>query len=186
MPTATTTSCRAIAVLVPASVISARRGPCARLLATRSVTLGPGIRIKTVVARRKARYRSASIAWRSDRDAAVDDEHLARGVRALVGRQVDRDRGDLLGRAEPAHRLPGDEIAARCFRVVECCDPFVQRRTLDGTWRYRVATHAVAHIVGGDRLGQADHRGLAGAVDEPVRQPFEARAHRRDVDDAAA
>src|SRR5262245_22479306 len=131
MPTATTTSCRAIAVLVPASVISARRGPCARLLATRRVTLGPGIRTRTRVGRRKRRYRSASIARRSDRDATVDDEHLARGVRALVGRQIDRDRGDFLGRAEPAHRLPGDEVAARRFGVVERRDPLVERGALD-------------------------------------------------------
>ena len=55
MPSATTSSWSAIAELVPASVTRARRGPCARLLATSSVTFGPGIRISAVVAKRKAR-----------------------------------------------------------------------------------------------------------------------------------
>jgi hypothetical protein len=55
MPSATTASWSAIAKLVPASVTNARRGPCARLLATKSVTFGPGIRISTAVATTKAR-----------------------------------------------------------------------------------------------------------------------------------
>ena len=42
------------------------------------------------------------------------------------------------------------------------------------------------HEVGGDRLGQPDHRRLGGAVDEAVRHALHAGRRRRHVDDRAA
>ena len=49
-----------------------------------------------------------------------------------------------------------------------------------------VAADAFAYVVGGDRLGEADHRGLARAVDEAVRQPADGRGDRSHVDDRPA
>ena len=73
---------------------------------------------------------------------------------------------------EPAHRLAGDEVLARLHRVGEGVDAPLQRRRVHRARADGVAADALLHVVGGDRLGQADHRGLARAVDEAVGRPF--------------
>src|SRR5260370_41357180 len=48
----------------------------------------------------------------SQRPAAVDEMRDAGRERALVAGEIDRERGDFLGGAEPSHRLGGDEHLA--------------------------------------------------------------------------
>ena len=45
----------------------------------------------------------------SEREAAVGEMDLARRIGALVGGEIDREHGDFLRLAEPAHRLAVDE-----------------------------------------------------------------------------
>src|SRR3984957_15288127 len=105
--------------------------------------------------------------------STIDDEGLAGGEGALVGGEVDGDRGDLFRLAEPAHRLAVDERLAHgverlAARLAERVDPPVERGALDRAGADGVAAHALADEVGRDRLGQANHRGLRGAVDVAV------------------
>jgi hypothetical protein len=55
MPSAVMARWMTMAELLPATVTRAARAPWARLVARISVTAGPGIRIRIVVARTKAR-----------------------------------------------------------------------------------------------------------------------------------
>src|SRR3984885_7797999 len=101
--------------------------------------------------------------------SAIDDEGLAGGEGALVGGEVDGDCGDLFRLAEPAHRLAVDERLAHGVgrlgaRLAQRVDPSVKRGALDRAGADSVAAHALADGVGRDRLGEADHRGLRGAV----------------------
>ena len=51
------------------------------------------------------------------RKAAVDDVDRAGGEGGFVGGEIDRERRDLLRRAEPAHRLALDKGRARAASV---------------------------------------------------------------------
>src|ERR1700729_2333140 len=120
--------------------------------------------------------------------SAIDNEGLAGGEGALVRGEVDGDRGDFLWLAEPAHRLavnerlaPGlDRLAAR---LAQGLDPAVERRALDRAGADGVAAHALADVIGGHRLGEADHRGLRGPVDVAVGNAAHRRGAGGDVDD---
>src|SRR5271156_4542909 len=95
------------------------------------------------------------------------------GEGALVGGEVDSERGHFLRLAEPAHWLAVDELLADLLdrfaaRAALRFDPPVERRALDRAGANGVAAHAPADEVGGDRLGETDHRGLRGAVDVAV------------------
>src|SRR5271170_1085426 len=92
---------------------------------------------------------------------------------ALVGGEVESQRRHLLRLAESAHRLTVDELLADLFdrlaaRAALRFDPPVERRALDRARADRVAAHAPADEVSGNRLGEADHCGLRGAVDVAV------------------
>jgi hypothetical protein len=62
----------------------------------------------------------------------------------------------------------------------------LQRWRVDRARAHRIAADALGHVVGGHALGEAEHRGLGGAVDEAVGQALDAAAHAGHVDDAAA
>src|SRR6202012_5545576 len=118
-----------------------------------------------------------SVDWRSNTDlhckSTVDNEGLAGGEGALVGGEVEGDRGDLLRLAEPAHRLPVDERLAHLLdrlaaRLAQCLDSAVERRALDRAGADGVAAYPLADEVGRHRLGEADDRGFRGAVDVAV------------------
>src|ERR1700734_2712937 len=120
--------------------------------------------------------------------SAVDDEGLAGGEGALVGGKVDGDRGDLLRLAQPAHRLAVDEglphgLDRLAARLTQGLDPAVERRALDRAGADGVAAHALADGVGRHRLGEADHRGLRGAVDVAVGDAAHRGRAGSDVDD---
>src|ERR1700730_4802932 len=122
--------------------------------------------------------------------SAVDNEGLAGGEGALVGGEVDGDRGDLLWLAEPAHRLAVDEGLAHAIdrlaaRLAQRVDPPVERRALDRAGADGVAAYALADVVRRHRLGEADHGGLRGAVDVAVGNAAHRRGAGGDVDDRA-
>src|SRR3984957_15852116 len=111
---------------------------------------------------------------------AVDDEGLAGGKGALVGGEVEGDRGNLLRFAEAAHRLAiherlADAIERLAARLAQRLDPAVERGALDRAGADGVAAHALAYVVRRHRLGEADHCGLGRAVDVAVGDA----AHRR-------
>src|SRR5690348_16208618 len=97
----------------------------------------------------------------------------AGGEACLVAREIERERRDLLGRAEAAERLARDEGLADRIAAALCGDAILERLRLDGAGADRVAADTLLEVVDGDRLGEADHRGLAGAVDEAVGRAFD-------------
>ena len=113
------------------------------------------------------------------------DVRDAGGEGALVRGEIDRERRHLLGPAEAPHGLAGDEGGARRLVVALRPHPVVQRRAVDGARADAVAADALRHEVGGDRLGQADHRRLGRAVGEAVRRGDDRGGDRGDVDDRA-
>src|SRR5579863_8656736 len=124
------------------------------------------------------------------RHPAIDEMGLAGDVACFVAGEKQRERRDFLRRAEPAHRLAGDEILPH--RVVRfpgllrrCRNAVFKRRRLDRTRTNRVAANALSDEVGRDRLGQPDHGGLGGAVGITVGYAANRRYRRRDVDDRA-
>src|ERR1700722_3754807 len=122
--------------------------------------------------------------------SAVDNEGLAGGEGALVGGEVDGDRGDLLWLAEPAHRLAVDEGLAHAIdrlaaRLAQRVDAPVERWALDRAGADGVAAYALGDVIGRNRLGQADHRRLRGAVDVAVGDAAPRGGARGDVDDRA-
>jgi hypothetical protein len=56
--------------------------------------------------------------------------------------------------------------------IVEGVDAVLQRRRVDGAGADGIAADALADEVGRHALGQADHRGLGGAVDERIGHPL--------------
>ena len=106
----------------------------------------------------------------SDRHAAIDAERLPGRELRLVAGEVDDHRRDLLGLREPAHRLAVDERLARRDRIGVGVDAPGERRRVDRPRAERVAADALLDVVGGDALGQADHRRLGEAVDAAVRR----------------
>src|ERR1700734_1354830 len=122
--------------------------------------------------------------------SAIDDEGLAGGEGALVRGEIDGDRGDLLRLAEPAHRLAVDERLAHgldrlAARLAQGLDPAVERRAFDRAGADGVATHALADGVRRHGFGEADHRGLRGAVDVTVGDATHRGGAGGDVDDRA-
>src|SRR3954454_17849794 len=78
---------------------------------------------------------------------AVDQLRGAGRERRLVGREIDREQRDLLGAAEPAHRLAADEggldLRERLpARLGLLGDALAQRRRLDGARADRIAADA--------------------------------------------
>ena len=55
-----------------------------------------------------------------------------------------------------AHRLPGDEVLACLHRIGEGVDAALQRRRVHRA-RVIALQRIPSHVVGGDRLGEADH-----------------------------
>src|SRR6185503_20385371 len=92
----------------------------------------------------------------SDAPTAVDHVDRAGGEGRFVAGEVDRQGGDLVGRAEPAGRLALQEEPAGVRAAAEAGDALVERGRLDGTGADRVAADALAHIVDRDRLGEGD------------------------------
>src|SRR5512134_370674 len=83
-----------------------------------------------------------------DRHAAIHRKGDAGRERGLVGGEVDEQRDDVVGGAQPAHRLAGDEGLARLDRVGERVDAVLQRRRVDRPRAHRVAADALLHVVG--------------------------------------
>src|SRR6478736_2313056 len=81
------------------------------------------------------------IAWLSEHVTAIDDEVDAGGERAFVAPQIDRHGRDLLGGAEPAHLLAGDEFLAS----IRACGSraLEHRRRLHGAGADAVAADAL-------------------------------------------
>src|SRR5215467_13146684 len=126
----------------------------------------------------------------SKRHAAVDQMRLPGNVARLVGGQEDRERGHLLGPAEPPHRLALDEgllhLGARfAGRLRALLDPALERGRFDGARTDRIGADALRDEVGGDRLGQSDDRGFAGAIDVAVGNAADRGDRGRYVDDRA-
>src|SRR6185437_14497552 len=96
------------------------------------------------------------------------------------------EMGDLLGGAEPAHRLAVDEGLAHRVGTALSLDAIVERRRLDGARGDRIAAYALLDEVGGDRFGEADDGSLGSAVDEAVGDAAHRGGARRDVDDRGA
>src|SRR6478609_4296569 len=108
------------------------------------------------------------VASASEGPAAIHQMDGAGGEACLVAGELERERRDLLGRAESAERLAGDESLAHRIRAALRGDAVLERWRLDGAGTDGVAADALLDVVDGDRLGEADHRRLAGAVDEAV------------------
>src|SRR5581483_1887232 len=96
--------------------------------------------------------------------AAVESEDRAGGEAALVARQEQDARGDLLGRAESAHELPLLQLAARGGAVRIPGQDLLEVGRVDGAGGHRVAADAVGHVVDGHRPRQRRHRTLGRAV----------------------
>src|SRR5262245_15523428 len=122
--------------------------------------------------------------------SSVGDDGLARRESRLVRGQIHGDGGHLLGGAEAAHGLAGDEHGAGLVGAADLAaeggDAVVEGGRLDGAGADAVAAHPLADEVHRHRLGQADDGGLGRPVDVAVgRGPH--GAHRRgDADDGAA
>src|SRR5947209_17319338 len=83
-----------------------------------------------------------------EREAAVGEMDLPGGEAALVGGEIDGQRGDLLGLAEPAHRLAVDKSLTHRLDALaglrrQRGDALLQRRALDGAGADRIAAHAL-------------------------------------------
>src|SRR5208337_3941663 len=107
------------------------------------------------------------------REAAVDQMDLPGGEGALVGGEIDRERGHLLRLAEPAHRLAVDEGLAHdrdglSARAAQRLDAPFERGALDRAGADGVAADPLADEVGRDRLGEPDHRRFRRAIDIAV------------------
>src|SRR4051812_37006181 len=85
---------------------------------------------------------------------------------ALVASEVDRERGDLVGGAEPAERLARDERGARV--AAERLDPAGERRGVDRAGADAVAADTAGDKVERDGAGQRDDGALGRAVDVAV------------------
>ena len=101
-------------------------------------------------------------------------------VARLVGGEESRERGDLLGTAQPTHGLALDERLfhlrngfARCLRTV--FDPLLQRRRFDGAGTDRIGSDALPNEVGGNRLGETDDRGFCSTIGISIRDPADLR-----------
>src|SRR5208282_660655 len=95
---------------------------------------------------------------------------MAGNVARFVAGEKERHPGYFLGRAEPAHWLARDEILPHGIERTSGLlrhrrDAFAERRRLDRARTNGVAADALLDEIGGDRLGEPDHRGLGGAVD---------------------
>src|SRR5271166_1719504 len=107
------------------------------------------------------------------RKPPIDQMDVSGGEGALIGGEVDRERGDLVRFAEPAHRLAVDELLADLLgrlapRTALRLYAPVERRAFDRARTDGVAAHALPDEVGRHRLGEADHRRLRGAIDIAV------------------
>src|SRR5262249_49366284 len=80
----------------------------------------------------------------SDRHATVHYVDGAGGIGALVGGEVERQGGDLLGRAQPAHRLAGDEGGAGLLIIALGLHAAFERRRLDRAGTDGAAADAAA------------------------------------------
>src|SRR5262249_2186514 len=126
----------------------------------------------------------------SKREAAIDQMDVPGGEARFVGREIDRQHGDLMRRAEAAHRLAIDEAAAHRGqrlpgRLRERGDALVERGRLDRARADGVGANTTLDEIRRDRLGKPDHRRLGGAVDVTVRQATHRGSAGRDVDDRA-
>src|ERR1700719_2651693 len=88
-------------------------------------------------------------------EAAIDHMDRAGGEMRLVRGEVNGERGDLVGTAEPTQRLALDKGAAGCVFAAGVAfglrgDALVQRRRGDGAGTDRVATDAISDEIGGD------------------------------------
>src|SRR5262245_9601630 len=92
--------------------------------------------------------RSASAA--SDANPAIDDERLTGGEARLIAGKVDRDIGDLLYRAEAAHRLTGNELLHRELEVAGRAHALLQRRRRDGSRADGVAADPALDEISGN------------------------------------
>src|SRR5258708_1921714 len=101
-------------------------------------------------------------------ETAVDDMQSPGSEARLVAREIDDEMRDLLGGAQPSHRLAVDEGLAHGLGAALRLDAVVERGRLNGAGRDRVAAYALLDVVGGDRLGQPDDGRLGRAVDEAV------------------
>src|ERR1700733_3456570 len=103
------------------------------------------------------------------RHAAVDEMRLAGNVACLVAGEEEGERRNFGHRSEPAHRLPVDEgLPYRVERAAGFLrrrgDAVFERGRFDRTRTNRIAADALPDKIGGDRLGEPDHRRLGRAV----------------------
>ena len=101
---------------------------------------------------------------------------------------MDGQHGDFHRRAEPAHGLAVLEILAHLGLGAaglrrERRDAAIERWRIDCARADGVGAHAATDEIGGDRLGQPDHRGLGCAVGMPVGETAHGGSARGDIDD---
>src|SRR5262245_48453245 len=106
------------------------------------------------------------------RKSSVGDDGLARRERRLIGGEIHGDGGHLLGGAEAAHGLAGDEHRAGLVGAADLpaqgSDAVVEGGRLDGAGADTVAAHALGDEVHRHRLGEPDDGGLGRPVDVAV------------------
>ena len=111
---------------------------------------------------------------------------LARGESRLVGGKIKRQRGDLVGLADAAHRLTRREGCPCRFIIARGLKPLMQRWRLDGARADRIAANALRHIIGSDGLREPDDGSLCRAIGEAVGNALDRTGDRGHVEDRPA
>src|SRR3954467_8033995 len=108
---------------------------------------------------------------RSRHPAAIDHVSLAGREAGFIARQIQRERGDLLGLSEAPKRLARLELRARLCVIAIRMQACLQRGSVDRARANGIAAHALRYEIGGHGLCQADHGRLGGAVGAAIRHP---------------
>ena len=123
----------------------------------------------------------------SKRKPPINHQSLPSHKPRLIARQINRQRRDLLGRAQPPHRLTRNKGRSRRIdrprRASIRGNPFIQARRPHRARAKTVAANPLCHEIHRNRARHADHRCLGRAIDEAVRNALQARRHRGYVDD---
>src|SRR5438552_6639096 len=120
---------------------------------------------------------------RSAGPATIDDKGLTGDESRFVAGEIDHQCGDFLRAGQTAHGLAGDEGLAGLFIVALLVHAIIEGRCIDGAGANGVAADALVDEVDRQRLGEADDRGLGGAIDEAVGRALYRGGNRGHVDD---
>ena len=134
--------------------------------------------------RSRSPYRSVQDSRNLELHPPVHDDRLTRHVARVVRGEIERHRRDLVHRAEPPHRLPGDEGPSGRLGIGCAGDALPQRRCIDRGRADAVGPDAVLHEIHRKALRYADDPGLRHRINPALRdtsQPGDGRH----VDDAA-